>query len=321
MLYLIGLLLFIITLFYILSKSKKNKQNVSKYLIYKKEEIANLPSNNLNSYFSSGYHNKDTEELLSQSKSEPILEKIKVDFSLQSNNVNSHFNSDYYNNHIEELLYKTIEIRHFAIRGIRFRENITESDTGFFVGHAICEDNYHDKYAVAIFRNDGKQLGYTPKNNKRLDDSIKKWHSGKILCWGIIGYDNYNNIWGGDVYIPVGMPEDTINMIHEIIRRKERLSILLKEKPASIENSLNALKIHQEIKELTKITPKFDGLNHVFPKTLIPSLSKHLEKEKMWSKLIELEQYKDEIQNLSSVMASSTLQRINKAKEFLNIKE
>lgn len=319
MLNLIGLLILAVALFYLLSNSNKKTQKISKSTLPKKREISNFSSQNLNSHFNSDYFNKDLDKLIEKSKSKPILEEKKVDFSVQSNNINSYFSSN--NNNLEELLYKTIKVRHFSIRGIRFREDINERDAGFFVGHVICEDNYHDKYAVAVFRNDGKQLGYTPKHNKRLNDSIKKWHNGKILCWGTIGYYSYSNIWGGEVYIPVGISEDTINMIYEVATRKVRLNILLEEKPVSIENSLNALKIHKELKELTKTIPKFDGLDYNFPQTLIPSLSKFLEKEKMWSKLIELDQYKDEIQNLSSVMANSTLQRIKKAKEFINTKE
>ncbi len=63
----------------------------------------------------------------------------------------------------------------------------------------------------------------------------------------------------------------------------------------------------------TPINP--EELYYSFPKNLIPSISSHLEKEKNWEKLIELEKYQDLINELSEKFKGTTLKRINFAKE------
>jgi hypothetical protein len=49
----------------------------------------------------------------------------------------------------------------------------------------------------------------------------------------------------------------------------------------------------------------------------MPTLSKQLEKEKHWIKLIELEKYADLLNDLSTKFKETTLRRIEKAKENL----
>ena len=44
-------------------------------------------------------------------------------------------------------------------------------------GDVIYEKNSHEKYAVAIYNQNNKLVGYTPKNNKRLSDSLNVWHN------------------------------------------------------------------------------------------------------------------------------------------------
>jgi hypothetical protein len=56
-------------------------------------------------------------------------------------------------------------------------------------------------------------------------------------------------------------------------------------------------------------------LSYSFPRNLIPSISSHLEKEKNWEKLIELENHQDLINDLNTKFRETTLRRINIAKE------
>lgn len=216
-----------------------------------------------------------------------------------------------------ELLYKSREIRHFEIRGMFYRSDLKRSDEGSFVGYVICEDNSHDKYAVAVYKEGGKMLGYTPRNNKRLNDSLRKWHNGKLFCWGLLEFDEYQEKWGGGVYIPVGLPDYELNAIKRINNLNKELSSVLSFTPTTTEQNFRALEINQEINFQFKIIDKPKGLLHFFPKTIIPSLSKKLEKDKQWSELVRLEQFKEEIDNLSDKFMSTTYKRIERAKREL----
>lgn len=75
------------------------------------------------------------------------------------------------------------------IAGVNYR--CGPKDIGGFIGKAIPEnDNPHDKNAVAIYRYDGKHLGYLPKDDAK---TFRKWYRSKSApCVGYItnGYDN-----------------------------------------------------------------------------------------------------------------------------------
>ena len=71
----------------------------------------------------------------------------------------------------------------FSIHGISFC-NIKISDIGDFEGYAKAElDNKYDKYAVSIFRDDGKRLGYAPGGSATLHSFIVD-HGGKVYAYG-----------------------------------------------------------------------------------------------------------------------------------------
>ena len=68
------------------------------------------------------------------------------------------------------------------IAGINYR--CDAGDIGGFIG-TIKPDgaNKYDKNALAIYRGDGKHLGYIPKNETR---HIRKWGDGVVICVGYI---------------------------------------------------------------------------------------------------------------------------------------
>ena len=75
------------------------------------------------------------------------------------------------------------------IAGVNYR--CGPKDIGGFIGKAIPEnDNPHDKNAVAVYRYDGKHLGYLPKDDAK---TFRKWYLSKSApCVGYItnGDDN-----------------------------------------------------------------------------------------------------------------------------------
>ncbi|MDR1883023.1 MAG: HIRAN domain-containing protein [Prevotella sp.] len=88
--------------------------------------------------------------------------------------------------------------KRFSIKGIS-HYGIKDRDLGYFSGYAKAEtNNEYDRYAVAIYRNDGKQLGYAPANYMTLHESIID-KGGRVRAWGTIG-GTFGSYYG-DVYI------------------------------------------------------------------------------------------------------------------------
>lgn len=68
------------------------------------------------------------------------------------------------------------------IAGINYR--CDAGDIGGFIGTVKPDrGNKYDKNALAIYRGDGKHLGYIPKNETRY---IRKWGDGVVICVGYI---------------------------------------------------------------------------------------------------------------------------------------
>lgn len=75
------------------------------------------------------------------------------------------------------------ETYYTRIAGVKYRN--TKKDIGGFLGYISPEpDNPHDKNAIAVYRNDGKLVGYIPKDETR---SFRRWSSRtEIPCVGYI---------------------------------------------------------------------------------------------------------------------------------------
>lgn len=93
---------------------------------------------------------------------------------------------------IPDIKFRGVEVENFSmymegfstyIAGINFR--CYARDVGGFLGYAAPEpDNEYDTNAVAIYRNDGKLLGYIPKKDNR---EFKEWSSScTVPCVGYI---------------------------------------------------------------------------------------------------------------------------------------
>ena len=68
------------------------------------------------------------------------------------------------------------------IAGINYRCNA--GDIGGFIGTVKPDRaNKYDKNALAIYRGDGKHLGFIPKNETR---HIRKWGDGAVICVGYV---------------------------------------------------------------------------------------------------------------------------------------
>ncbi len=215
-----------------------------------------------------------------------------------------------------EKLYKKKEIRYFNMKGMHY-QNLPSNESGDFIGYAKCEYNKHDQYAVAIYNSSNTLLGYVPAGNRRLNESIKEWHNGKVIAWGNLRYEDYINSWFGEVSLPVGLHTSDIDKIDKVlVLRNKGEKILMKSKITSDEY-FSLLNDHEKIIENIKSLNGLPGVYYKFSKKIIPSLSKQLESEKDWEDLIKLEKYSDLINQLNEKFANTTFKRIEKAKKSL----
>ena len=219
-----------------------------------------------------------------------------------------------------DFLYKKREIKSFNIHGIHFQKNINSDDAGSFIGYVTVENNPHDKYAVAVYNNQNKRLGYVPKGNQRLNESLRQWHNGKVFAWGSLIWEDYFKDWSKYhcyVEIPIGLKNEEIDSIKKIFDLEQKNIDLLKSEKVTTDNYFNYIENYYEKIKTIESLQIVNDFNKSFPKNLIPTISKHLEKEKNWEKLIELEKYKDLLNDLSSKFKETTMRRIEKAKENL----
>lgn len=68
-------------------------------------------------------------------------------------------------------------------------------DEGAFIGVVTNDpDNEYDKNAIAIYRNDGKLMGYIPREEQR---DFRKWSDRDPLpCVGYVRYGDYVDMYG-----------------------------------------------------------------------------------------------------------------------------
>ena len=214
-------------------------------------------------------------------------------------------------------LYKKKSIRVFDIKGTNHRDLNKSEHTGAFIGYAQAENNPHDRYAVGLFNDSGVRLGYVPKGNTRLHNSLDEWYDGKSLAWGHMEYDDYLKKWLGKVFIPVKYSAGEVAKIQEVLTLRALNDPAIPKKDKTTEEYFQILERHKQIKKNLDELKKPRELSYTFSKNIIPSLSKHLEKQKEWNKLVELEAYQDLINDLSEQYKGATERRIALAKSHL----
>lgn len=215
----------------------------------------------------------------------------------------------------ENLLYKNIGIKVFEMKGMFYQNLNPQIHNGEFIGYAKTGSNSHDMYAVEIYNNENKLLGYTPKGNKRLNLSLDEWHNGKVIIWGELSHDDYDDKWYGNVNIPVGFSENQLEKVVRVLNLKFENQNQINKKEKTTEKYFEILNRHREISNLLSELKNPMEFCYSFPKNIIPSISSHLEKEKNWEKLLELEKHQDLISELSEKYKETTLKRIEIAKK------
>ena len=79
------------------------------------------------------------------------------------------------------------------IAGVQYRNDAR--DIGGFLGYVCSEPtNPHDKNAIAVYRNDGKLIGYIPKDEIK---DFREWSAKDNLpCVGFIKDGDYVGLYG-----------------------------------------------------------------------------------------------------------------------------
>jgi len=210
-------------------------------------------------------------------------------------------------------LYKLKGIKRFDLRGIQYR-SLLPIDEGQFVGIAKCDYNSHDQYAVAIFNERNVHIGFVPKGNKRLHDSLSQWHGGNLFVWGGIEQDSYDKKWRGEVYIPIGLSSDQIEKLEEIFSLLRNRDNILNKDSISSEEYFTILDFQQGIINNVSHLKDSTGIYFELPSRILSTLSKQLETERDWTRLIVLENHINLIEKLNDKYAGAIKKRIIKAK-------
>lgn len=97
----------------------------------------------------------------------------------------------------------------------------TDSDIGGFLGYIDPEpNNDYDKNAIAIYRNDGKHLGYIPKGDTAR---VRRWASRESLpCIGFILDGDEVAYWGRIVIVDADAKRTELEMVKCAIEMVER---------------------------------------------------------------------------------------------------
>ena len=161
-------------------------------------------------------------------------------------------------------LYKLKGIKRFDLRGIQYR-SLLPIDEGQFVGIAKCDYNSHDQYAVAIFNERNVHIGFVPKGNKRLHDSLSQWHGGNLFVWGGIEQDSYDKKWRGEVYIPIGLSSDQIEKLEEIFSLLRNRDNILNKDSISSEEYFTILDFQQGIINNVSHLKDSTGIHYKLP--------------------------------------------------------
>lgn len=125
------------------------------------------------------------------------------------------YNDNYYTRGYSNIwLEKRKGYEKFSIVGMYYR-NLKPSNMGKFEGYAKAEKrNLHDPYAVAIYTDYGKHVGYLPSGNKAIHQLILD-NDGSLLAYGYISCDANGNDYIGEVGIKTNTSLNTNNPFYD----------------------------------------------------------------------------------------------------------
>lgn len=135
-------------------------------------------------------------------------------FSFSSGSNSGGANDKYYTSGYNVWLEKRKGFTKYQVVGMYYRK-LKKSDMGEFEGYAKAEKyNTHDSFAVAIYNNQGKHVGYLPAGNKYIHELILD-NNGTLPAYGYISSDSYGNDYTGEVAIKTNTALNTDNPFYD----------------------------------------------------------------------------------------------------------
>lgn len=216
-----------------------------------------------------------------------------------------------------DTLYKKKGIRSVMIKGMYYRKLKPEKHVGSFTGYAIPIRNKHDTFGVGIFNNDDEHLGFAPYGNYRLHNSINTWDAGKSLTFGRLWFNDYDQRWGGEVSILVGIEAVEAEKIITGIRKRQIAKTNLSNKDLSIEEALSLVEELIEIKaDSSNVSSEYVIVE--IPASFIPRMAKRFEEAKMWTGIVMLAELEEITSSLADRNLAPFQKRLEKAQKMLS---
>lgn len=156
-------------------------------------------------------------------------------------------NENYYTSGYNNIgLEKRKGFTKYQMVGMYYRK-LNKADMGKFEGYAKADKyNAHDPFAVSIFNNMGKHVGYLPAGNKYIYKLLLE-NNQSLPVYGYISCDKYGNNYIGEVAIKTNTALNTDNLFYDqsitIIGKfnitQKELAEILRQMGANISNSIH----------------------------------------------------------------------------------
>ena len=216
-----------------------------------------------------------------------------------------------------DTLYKKKGIRSVTMKGMYYRNLKPEKHVASFTGYAKPIRNRHDTFGVGIFNNDDEHLGFAPYGNYRLHNSINTWDSGKSLTFGRLWFNDYDQKWGGEVSILVGIGSAEAEEIITGIRKRQIAKSNLAKKDLELEEVLKLIEALIEVKtDSSHVSNEYIAVE--LPASFIPRTAKRFEEAGIWRGVILLAELEEITQSLAERNKAPFQKRLEKAQKMLS---
>lgn len=197
-------------------------------------------------------------------------------------------------------------------------QNLNRHDRKTSFGVAKLEPNNPvDKYAISVYNDKNKKVGYFPKGNLKLYKTIKTKYEGQLDLIVSIDYQSEGDNWWfvGNIIAPILYFEEEQKTVLEILMTYTTKGYRFSRKKQTTEEAWESLKIWEGLKE------KAEQINFNISKYPEPDvswifkLSTDLLKMEDYKRLSYLENFEYLFDRLKPISEKNIYKRINIAKQ------
>jgi len=223
-------------------------------------------------------------------------------------------------NNSRTIVKKTI--KKYKLAGVT-HQKLNSSDRKTCIGKVIIEpNNQYDRYAIAVYNDNGKQVGYMPRGATQLFETLSQIHNGEVSALVDIFYErNGENWWySGEVQVPLLYFEEEQNKLLKILFFFYTKTFYLERKKHKKDDAFNLLLEWQNIVEVAE-SINFSLASYPKPdSSWIFKLSTDFLNSNDYKKLAYLKNFNSLFDNLKPITKKNLLNRISKASEELKNK-